>query len=182
MKKTLIGIAALALLASCAGGQSEEKAREDSIRRIDSIAQAAAAAEQARLDSIRQDSIMMEEIEVQFKNPISLTPGKKAFKQLPEHTDKIVNWPLTLVNNTSITLSPSDYKITYIEEFEDMDAEGTLDFYTKNRTLKGPELAPGATATATIHDNSTEDVRNPRVKLTISKEEFIRRYKEAKQK
>ena len=74
MKKLLFGVISLLLMASCAGRQSSEDARKDSIRRADSIAlikaeatrieaeeAAKAAAEQARLDSIRQDSIKSRE-------------------------------------------------------------------------------------------------------------------------
>ena len=60
MKKLLFGVAALLLMASCSGNGTTEKASDDSARIADSIAQvetAKAAAEQARLDSIRQDSI-----------------------------------------------------------------------------------------------------------------------------
>lgn len=63
MKKFLFGAAALILIASCSGNDASEKVREDSTRIADSIAQvettrqAEIAAEQARQDSIRQDSI-----------------------------------------------------------------------------------------------------------------------------
>lgn len=63
MKKLLFGTAALLLMASCSANGTNEKAKEDSTRIADSIAQveeAQAAAEQARLDSIRQDSIAQE--------------------------------------------------------------------------------------------------------------------------
>lgn len=65
MKKLLFGTVAVLLMASCAGNGNSEKAREDSIRIADSIAaleaaQAEAEAEQARLDSLRQDSITHE--------------------------------------------------------------------------------------------------------------------------
>lgn len=62
MKKLLYGAVALLLTASCAGNKAE-KENEESIRQADSIAaiearqEAQAAAEQARLDSLRQDSI-----------------------------------------------------------------------------------------------------------------------------
>ena len=60
MKKLLFGAAALFLIASCGGNGTSEKVREDSSHIADSIAQveaAKAAAEQARLDSLSQDSI-----------------------------------------------------------------------------------------------------------------------------
>ena len=60
MKKLLLGAIVIFLMASCSGNGASEKANEDSIRIADSIAQVEAAkvaAEQARLDSIRADSI-----------------------------------------------------------------------------------------------------------------------------
>ena len=61
MKKLLFGVAAIMLMTSCAGNGASEKAREDSVRIADSIVQIEtqqeSAAEQSRLDSIRQDSI-----------------------------------------------------------------------------------------------------------------------------
>ena len=58
----------VSVILSCCAGNNSEKLREDSIRKADSIAaiqaekeEAMRAAEQARLDSIRQDSIENEE-------------------------------------------------------------------------------------------------------------------------
>lgn len=70
IKNLLFGAATIMLMASCAGNGVSEKTKEDSIRIADSIAQveatrqaeeAAMAAEQARLDSIRRDSLAKEE-------------------------------------------------------------------------------------------------------------------------
>lgn len=69
MKRILFGISALFLMASCSGNGASEKVREDSARIADSIAQveaAKAAVEQARLDSIRQDSIAKAEVAAQY--------------------------------------------------------------------------------------------------------------------
>lgn len=70
MKKLFFGTIALFLMASCSGNGASEKAKEDSARVADSIAQvevtrqaeeaALTTAEQARLDSIRRDSIAKE--------------------------------------------------------------------------------------------------------------------------
>ena len=60
MKKLLFGTAVVLLMASCSGNNASDKANDDSARIVDSIAQieeTKAAAEQAREDSIRQDSI-----------------------------------------------------------------------------------------------------------------------------
>lgn len=74
MKKLLFGISALLSLASCSGNGASEKAREDSTRIADSIAQveaAKAAVEQARLDSIRQDSIAKAEVAAQYDDLVN---------------------------------------------------------------------------------------------------------------
>ena len=181
MKKLLFFAMSLILMAGCSGNGASEKANEDSVRIADSIAKVEAAqavAEQARLDSIAMDSIMQITIDDQYKNAITLNPGKKAVKQLFEHTDKVIDWTLNLTNNTDITLSPQEYTITYVEEYEDTTPYGDLEMFKKNRNLVGPELAPGATAVATIHNPGTEDIFNPKVKLLISKEEFAKRFKE----
>lgn len=63
MKKLLFGAAALLLMASCSGNGTAEKAKDDSASVADSIAKVEAAkgaAKQARLDSLRQDSIQKE--------------------------------------------------------------------------------------------------------------------------
>ncbi|MCH5236621.1 MAG: hypothetical protein J1E95_02340 [Muribaculaceae bacterium] len=79
MKKLLLGAVALFLMASCAGNGSSEKAREDSARIADSIAQiekTKAEAEQARQDSIRQDSIKKAELEA-FNIKLFVSPFKE---------------------------------------------------------------------------------------------------------
>ena len=179
MKKLLFGAATLLLLAGCSGnGNSNNNANDETSDLQEQTEDVQKSAEQARLDSIAMDSIMEIEIDKQYKNAITLNPGKKAVKQLFEHTDKVIDWPLSLTNNTAITLLPQDYTITYLEEYEDMTSDGSLEMFKKTRKLKGPELAPGATGEAKIHNSSTEDIRNPKVKLLISKEEFTKRFKE----
>lgn len=75
MKKLLFGAAALLLMTSCAGNGASEKSHDDSTRIADSIAlveSANAVAEQARLDSIRQDSIQKETEKAEFSEIQSL--------------------------------------------------------------------------------------------------------------
>ena len=79
MKKILFVAAALFLMASCSGNGTTEKASDDSARIADSIAQvenAKAAAEQARLDSICQDSIQKAELEA-FNINLFVSPFKE---------------------------------------------------------------------------------------------------------
>lgn len=82
MVKGLFGIviAALILLPSCAHNDSTQNALEDSARIADSIAQVEAAAEQARLDSIRQDSIALEEkLNLAQKSLLTMTTGLRRY-------------------------------------------------------------------------------------------------------
>ena len=76
MKKLLFGAVVLLLMVSCSGNGTTEKAQEDSKRLADSIAQVKAAAEQARLDSIRQDSIQKAELEA-FNINLFVSPFKE---------------------------------------------------------------------------------------------------------
>ena len=81
MKKILFGVIAILAMVSCSGSGNgtDDKAREDSIRRADSIhladSIAAVKSEQALQDSLRQDSIKNEEI---FAN------GVKGLANLPD--------------------------------------------------------------------------------------------------
>ena len=80
MKKFLLGIATLFMMAGCAGTGNSEKERQDSIRTADSIALLKAEAELieneriaelARQDSIRQDSIRKDSIAKEDKMRIT---------------------------------------------------------------------------------------------------------------
>ena len=83
MKKLLLGATVLLLMAGCSGHGTAEKTKEDSTRIADSIAQVEAANEQARLDSLRQDSIAKVE---------------KAAQQAAQYDD-LVNQFVSVVNN-----------------------------------------------------------------------------------
>ena len=86
MKKLLFGAVALLLMASCSGNGTTEKANDDSARIADSIAQveaAKAAAEQARVDSLRQDSI---------------ANAEKAAQEASKYDD-LINQYVSAVNN-----------------------------------------------------------------------------------
>ena len=74
-----LGALVISLLLSCSGGGTSEKAKEDSIRIADSIAQA--EAEQARLESMRQDSITQASIEqAKFLDLV-----RRLWKGIPDH-------------------------------------------------------------------------------------------------
>ena len=128
MKKQLFIIAGLFLLCSC-GGQNAEKMREDSIRRADSLAAAEATAEQERLEAMQRDSIVAANAGQKYDNAISITPGKKNKKHVPESSFYSIQWPCTITNNTDITLSPDDYQISFVETYEGQDKYG--DFVDK---------------------------------------------------
>lgn len=104
MKKILFGVATMLLFASCSGNGSSEKAKEDSARIADSIAKVEAAkeaSEQARLDSLRQDSITQEinmrlkpEVFRDFFNEKKMKKDLSAlgFKLLKEEYDHEEEW------------------------------------------------------------------------------------------
>lgn len=97
MKKVIFGMVALLLMASCSGKRAAEKAREDSIRIADSLAQIEAAkAEEARLDSLRQDSIKRAELEALNIN-LFVTPFREEGfgRGLEIRSDKQISKSLT---------------------------------------------------------------------------------------
>ena len=132
MKKLLFGTAALLLMASCSGTGTSEKTREDSTHIADSIAQVEAirqaeeaaqvAAEQAHLDSIRQDSIVQEE---KMKlGQLSFISHKGDWKKiLPKFGFKLTS--------KKTHIKPSDY---------DEEATWEITDYVYNRNLNGREV------------------------------------------
>lgn len=184
MNKTILLSGAVALLAlvSC-GGKSDEAAKADSALQADSLAavqRAAEQAEQARQDSIRQDSIDKEEIDKQYNNAISLVAGKPSKVFEGDHVMPHVTLPITLVNNTDVDLTPSDYTIGYTISFEYQTDEDILDVGYKPASKKGPLLPAGQSVDFTLFHKETFDIDNPKAKLKISKEEFAKRYHKSK--
>ena len=185
MKKLLFFAMSLILMAGCSGNGASEKANEDSIRIADSIAKveaAQAAAEQARLDSIRQDSINSIEIEKQYSNALTLNLDKRKKKETYQGDNQCagIYWPLIVKNNTDITLTPADYTITYVGHDEIQDNEGYLVHYNKKESLKVPELQPQSSETVilSVPVGKYFSISDPKVKLLISKEEFAKRFRE----
>ena len=140
MKNLLFGTAALFFMASCSGNGGSEKTKEDSAHieatrdslLADSIAQAEgarqaedaakAAAEQARLDSIRQDSIAKE---------IEMNLGQLSFISHKGDWKKILpKFGFKLTSKKTYT-QPSDY-----EE----DATWEITDYVYNRNLNGRKV------------------------------------------
>lgn len=93
MKKNLLGVAVLLLLASCMGNNTTEKGNEDSANIVDSVAKAeidkTASAEQARPDSIRQDSVVKVE---------KVEKAEKAEKAEKSKYDDLINQYVSAVN------------------------------------------------------------------------------------
>ena len=185
MKNLLFGATAFLLMASCSGKGAFEKQDEDSTRIADSIAQVEAtqvAAEQARQDSIRQDSINSIEIDKQYSNALSLNLNKGKKKETYQGDNQCagIYWPLIVKNNTDITLTPDDYTITYVGHDEIQDDDGYLVPYDKKESLRVPELQPQSSETVilSVPVGKYFSISNPKIKLLISKEEFIKRYNE----
>lgn len=172
--KLLLLPVALMMLASCGGGgKSAEQEAADSAARADSIAAAEAAAEAARLDSIRQDSIRQAEVEEMFAKGVTATPGKKSYGPGAGECAS-VKLPITITNNTDITLEPADYVVTYSVAY-DTSSDGSSPAVYKSKSISGPAIAPGESATVTASDNCCSDISKASAKLKISKEDFAAR-------
>ena len=117
----------------CTGGNNSDRAREDSIRRADSLAKVEADLARAKEDSIMMDSLLLVEAAEIYKDAVTIKPGEKLKKHVPESSFYKVDWTCTVVNNSGITMTPADYQVTYDETFEDGNADGLFEV-TKQRT------------------------------------------------
>lgn len=106
-----------------------------------------------------------------YDKAVTLTPGKKSMRPDPYSECLAYKLPVTVTNNTSSTLSPDDYVISYTLVVANCSDGSVPDSYF-SRTIKGQEIAPGKSITVTIADSCCEDLRNPKVKLKMSREEF----------
>ena len=168
MKKTFIFASLFMMLlcvaTSCASKENTEKLREDSIRQADSIAAVEAALqaqEQARLDSIRQDSIAKAEVENFFKalpDPNKIVWEMNAGKYLKslgfEGSTKIINKDEEESEGTyTLTMGDRVCKVHFTTTFNEGDTEvkitGDEDaltkFYQKAAKMKATYEEGGTT-------------------------------------
>lgn len=168
MNKALIIFAAGLMLTAC--GNSAKKAEEariaDSIaeqRIADSIAQ---VEQERQLEQAREDSIAG----AMYDNAISISKGKERISETwPPSESFNITVPVTVTNNTDVTLTPDDYTITYSERLEYSDGDGYED---TPKSMKGPELAPGGSASVTLYGQNITGIAKVKVKKNISAEEF----------
>lgn len=182
MKKILLVAAAALTLASCGSGNKADNATEtevvevvDSAYIADSIAAAAKDAEGARLDSIRQDSIAT----AMFENALTVTPGKVKLVPIANTEGTTASLPVTITNNTDVTILAADYDVTYTEKYATCSDGSSPDGSRKNK-VAGVDIEPGATATITLKGDFLTNIVKPAAKLKISKEELAKRRTEAK--
>lgn len=167
------------IMVGCGGHSSADQAREDSIRVADSIAAVEADLAQMRADSLMRDSVLGVEAVEKYKDAVILTPGNKNKKLVPESTFYKIDWTCTLANNAGITMTPADYQVVFDETFEDGNVDGLFDV-TKQRSIKGVNLPVDSTAQVVLTGRAnTKELSNPAVKMLISEEDFIARYKAA---
>ena len=181
MKKIFIGAVALCMMVmvSCSGNHGVEKGRDDSARIADSIAQveaAKAAAEQARLDSIRQDSIMQKQIDDEYKNGLNVTVGKTKSVN-GEGTYNELTMTFIVENNTNITWEADDYDITFKVEEEYQTEEDDLDVKWFTKKAHGKNVLPGEKITI-IHKDSGWYPKDIKIKTKLIKEAFAEKFKE----
>ena len=117
-----------------------------------------------------QDSIIL----TQYENAITITEGKTDRKYEGESSIPMIILPLTITNNTDVALQPSDYEIIFNEIYEDT-VDGMIVEKAKENSVEGPELPAKSYVEYTI-SKRTEDIKNPQVKLKISKEKFAEKF------
>lgn len=163
MKNTII-IAGLVVLTAC-GGKKDEGQSQDTVL----------IEEQATIENVETSAKPSEaEIRQQFDNAIAMTVGKKTEKWEPESSIPTISLPVTITNNTDVTLSPSDYKITYTETYEDT-VDGELVDKSMTNKVEGPEIPANSSVEYTITKRA-QDISNPKVSLTISFDDFSKKY------
>lgn len=168
------------LVSSCSGKREAEKARLDSIRTADSLAVVEYDLQQARQDSILQDSLLQASLAERYKNALSLNPVEKVKNQVPESSFFKIEWTCDVTNNSGIPLTGNDYQITFDETYEDGNADGLFDV-TKQRSIKGVSLSPDSTAQVVLTGRAnTQELSNPKIKMLISEEEFLARLRQAR--
>lgn len=115
-----------------------------------------------------------------YENALSLSAGEVEKKSEPGPFLFMCYMPLTVQNNTNLTFSPEDYIIEY--QYEDEDTvDGDLMTVTFDKTMQGSELNPNSKNEIIIKQPGLT-IKNPSVKLTISQEDFEKRYKEVQNK
>ena len=111
-----------------------------------------------------------------YENALSFSAGEVEKKSEPGPFLYMCYMPLIVQNNTDLTFSTEDYIIEY--QYEDEDTvDGDLVDVTLDKTMQGSELNPNSKTEIVIKQPGLT-VKNPSVKLTISQEEFEKRYKE----
>ena len=181
MKKLLFGAAVLLLLANCSG---KDDSQNKTLEKVESENMVDMVVDTETPDSLSAQTDNTKIAEEQYANAITLVPGKKKDfwdpgDESPYDETNIV-WNCTVTNNSDVPLKANDYTISYKHIYFGDDFDRTL---SKIRTIKGPDLNPGESKTITIDSrklrSNTKDIKSPSVKLKISKEKFIERYKQS---
>ena len=170
------------LLSDCVGKGQEDRKGEDSIWYADSITALEAVLEQARIDSIFQDSTLNKIAEDLYEKAVEIEVINKSREPVPETSFYKVEWKCNVKNNTNLRFGPSDYQITFDETFEDGNADGLFEV-THSRYLRGVDLPGDSIAEVLLTGRAnTQDLSNPAIKMLITEEEFIMRFKNANRK
>lgn len=122
MKRILLGIVALFLLMSCTGKNGSKKINEESNRKADSIAaleKKRAELEQARLDSIHQESLRQDSIEAE-----------------KEKKEDIYNQMIQIINKEKMALKADGGDPKYMEYFtSDLDKDGIPELWIADNSI-----------------------------------------------
>ena len=130
----------------------------------------------AQSETEQEESAQQIDFAKLYENAITFTAGEVTEKEIPEDIYKELSQPIDIKNNTAINFSSNDYIISYECEKEEM-VNDFLEVVTIQDSISGPVLASNSSVNVVIKQEGF-CLKNPTVKLTISQEEFEKRYKE----
>ena len=170
---------------SCSG---EKRAKEQKIQDSTNMTESITNFDQETIkeDSIREDSLLNVQVEEQFKNALTMTKGKQSKKWIGDATDPNISVPVNIQNNTDIPIKGSDYSIDYTYGYTagvDEDGDGmddNIEAFDKKTKKKGVDIAPRSSETIVIHEKDVTDISNIKLKFTLTKEEFEKRFRSQK--
>lgn len=173
MKSKYVGVvgtvALLMFASSCGSNNSSASDAQREAEIADSIAQVR--------EQQKQDSIRMAELKDLYANAISISTGKKTKRYGVGGVEGYqVKLPCTLKNNTSITIEASEYKLECTRT-EAVCSDGSEPDVDVPMYIKSKMLNPWESIQVIFIADCAEDLKDPKVTLNISEEDFIQRVK-----
>ena len=124
----------------------------------------------------QEESVQQIDFAKLYEEALSITCGIVEQKNEPGPFIYMCYMPITIHNNTAISFSPDDYIIYYKYE-DEITVDGMLEDAILDSSTIGPEL-PSNSNTEFVIKQSGITITGANAKLTISQEEFKKRYKD----